>query len=186
MPPPAPGPPSSGGVVGIPGGPPPPGPWSAGLSVAPKKKTRKGVIAVVVILLILVALAALVAVGFWYNATLADAAAANVPADAPVGACYGADGSKREMSCDGPHVFEVYSESFYFGDVDYPSGFARSLGNEICEEDLEFATGENFLLSDWDYALVLPLEADWEAGERRVPCIGFFGDARQITRRLGP
>lgn len=143
------------------------------------------IIAVVIVLVVLLALASLLALGFWYNSTLADAAAANVPADARLGACYSADGSRREVSCDGPHVFEVYSESIYFDEVEYPSGFTRSLGNQICEDDLEFVTGENYFSSDWDYAIVFPAEADWSAGERRVACVGFFGDALQVTRHLG-
>lgn len=185
MQPPAPGPRASTDTEGFPGGPPPPGPWSAGLSVAPKKTRRTGLIVALVILLGVVAVVAFLALGVWYNSTLANAAAANVPADAPLGACYGADESKQEISCDGSHVFEVYSESFYLGEVGYPSEFARSFGNQICEDDLEFATGVNYFLSDWDYALVLPIEADWNAGERRVPCVGFLGDALQVTGHLG-
>lgn len=139
----------------------------------------------VVVLFIVVALAAFLALGFWYNSSLTNAAEANVPSDAPVGTCYGADESKRQVPCEGPHVYEVYSESLYFDDAGYPSAFDRSLGNDVCEDDLEYATGENYFLTDWDFALVFPPETQWDAGDRRVPCVGFLGDGIQVTGRLG-
>lgn len=170
---------------GIAGAPPPPGPWNAGPPAAPKKKGRKVLIVVAIILFLIVAAIGLLAIGIWYNTSLANQTAANVPANAPVGTCYDSNGSKQAVSCDGPHVFEVYSESYYFDEVEYPSGLTRSLGNQICEEDLGFLTGENYFLGDWDYAEVFPTKAAWLAGERRVPCVSFLGDGYQVNRPMG-
>lgn len=165
--------------------PPPPAPGSAGIAVAPRKKRRTGLIVVAVIVLVLACVAVFLAIGLWYNSAMTDAAQANVPADAPIGTCYGSDGSKQAISCDGPHVFEVYTSSFYLPTADYPSRFDRSLGNPICEDDLELLIGQNYLLSEWDYAMVFPDEASWNNGQRRVPCVGFFGSALQVTGPIG-
>jgi hypothetical protein len=126
------------------------------------------------------------ALGAYVLVVTSDAAAENVPSDAWFGECYDNSGSKRPVPCDGSHYYEVFSVVEYELEEDYPGAVLRRVGNPICEEDLEDATGESFLLSDYSYAEVYPTPEQWADGVRQVPCVLFKTESGPLTGRRGP
>lgn len=111
--------------------------------------------------------------GIGYNLLLGSAAADNVPPDAEIYSCFGKDGSKRQVSCEDTHYFEVYSAAEYLPDEPYPDRVDRSFGLDVCEQDFELHTGFDYydFSSTYDYTVVYPSEAGWAAGDRVVLCV---------------
>ncbi len=96
---------------------------------------------------------------------------ANVPSSARIGECYDNNDSKLPVPCDGSHRFEVFEIVVYDYGVDYPNNLLKTLGNELCDDQFEVYTGENFYLSDFQYLEVYPSEQDWAEGDRWVACV---------------
>ena len=106
---------------------------------------------------------------------------ASVPTDAFIGDCFVRGVSTGEpVSCDERHHYEVYSYIEFFDDQ-YPSRLERLAGADICEEDFERYTGQNYWTSSLDYSIPYPTEEEWNAGDRETVCV--LHDAEYHTIR---
>jgi hypothetical protein len=129
----------------------------------------------------------LVAAGTAWLLFAANSVNDNVPADAWIDECYKNDGSNEPVDCDGPHHFEVYSAGFYPDDMDYPNLLVRSLGVDLCEDDFEAYTGDNYFdpRTDYDYTARYPSEEGWRQGQRYVLCVLTHTELSQLNSRAG-
>lgn len=142
--------------------------------------TRRIVVLVVVSVFLLIAL--LVTAGVLMLTSSQSAVEAAVPRDAEVGQCYGeVDDGFAEVSCGTPHLFEVYSLIEFFPGEPYPNRFERLTGSQICQEDFEQYTGQNFWTSDLDYSIPFPTEAEWLAGDLITVCVLHDSEMSELT-----
>ena len=163
--------------------PPPPVPNAPAVGEsAPKKRWTGGKIALLVVgvsLLVVGGFLALVAVFIWGSQEVVDQA---VPRDALIGECFDRHDSSREpVPCDSPHTYEVYAYIEFYPGYPYPSGLERLGGSEVCIEEFEVYTGEDYWTSSLDYSIPYPTEEEWEAGDLVTVCALHHSELRPIT-----
>ena len=136
---------------------------------------------------LLLGLVVVVAVFYIFIETTGLAAVeANVPSTASIGECYDDNGSKVPVPCDGSHRFEVFEIVVYDHGVGYPGNLSKTFGNELCDDQFEVYTGENYYLSELHYQEVFPSEQDWVEGDRWVPCAIYRENLGPIGKVFSP
>jgi len=108
--------------------------------------------------------------------------------DIEVGDCYGAVGdevgSVDTVSCDEPHVYEVFAVVNHSAgdDADYPGESALStFADEECLAAFEGYVGAAFADSEFFYSFLSPTQESWENGDREIICQLQTQDASEIT-----
>lgn len=151
------------------------------------KKRSTGTIIVIVLGLIVFGLGTLAVGGLALLGANSRFVESTVPTTALIGECYERGNPTRSpVPCDGRHHYEVYSSIWFPQDMEYPNRLERLLGNDVCEEDFELYTGENYWTSDLEYSVPFPTEEEWNAGDRFTVCAlhdAEFGALRGSKRR---
>lgn len=160
--------------------PPPPPRGGSSYLLSDKKKTPKWRIILLLGLLVVVIVAGLIGISLVVAGFQQSGAEANVPWTASIGECYGSDESFSVVPCSGSHSFEVFTAVVYEDHVAYPGRFERSLGNLLCDEDIEEFTGVSYFAGAYSYAEIYPSEQEWADGERWVLC-ALFTDSGSAT-----
>ncbi len=127
------------------------------------------------------AVAGMVALGALYVFAVLGPVEDTVSNDAQLGECY-VRGQSTPVSCAEPHHFEVFAEVRFLPEATFPGRLDRFVGIAFCEEELVAVTGDSYVLGAYDYVAVYPSEADWEAGNRRVPCVLVDSEGRLLSR----